>query len=235
MRKNMAAGVVSRNKWKTAPVFLPLRDDVAYGKIRIAEFAFDTGDTLYMEEKKLREIQIETENIFDGVILNVKRDQVRLPNGHQSVREVIRHVGAVCVVPVTDDGRIAVERQYRYPIDQVITEIPAGKLDSREEDRLHAAKRELMEETGITADHWTDMGLYYPAAAYSDEKITMYLAQGLHMGEQHLDDDEFLNVEFVPLTNIVEDILSGKITDGKTQAAVLKAAMLIEKQKREKH
>ena len=92
-----------------------------------------------MEEAKLREIQTDSENIFDGVILNVKRDQVRLPNGHQSVREVIRHVGAVCVVPVTDDGRVVVERQYRYPIDQVITEIPAGKLDSREEDRLHAA------------------------------------------------------------------------------------------------
>ena len=184
-----------------------------------------------MEEKKLREIQTETEDIFDGVILNVKRDRVRLPNGHESVREVIRHVGAVCVVPVTEDGRVVVERQYRYPIDQVITEIPAGKLDSKEEDRLHAAKRELAEETGITADHWTDMGLYYPAPAYSDEKITMYLAQGLHLGKQHLDEDEFLNVEFVPLEELAEEILSGTITDGKTQVAILKAAMLLKKQK----
>ncbi len=184
-----------------------------------------------MEEKKLREIQTETEDIFDGVILNVKRDRVRLPNGHESVREVIRHVGAVCVVPVTEDGRVVVERQYRYPIDQVITEIPAGKLDSKEEDRLHAAKRELVEETGITADHWTDMGLYYPAPAYSDEKITMYLAQGLHLGKQHLDEDEFLNVEFVPLEELMEEILSGTITDGKTQVAILKAAMLLKKQK----
>ena len=181
-----------------------------------------------MEEKKLRETQIESKEIFSGVILNVKRDQVRLPNGHESVRELIRHVGAVCVVPVTDDGRVAVERQYRYPIDQVITEIPAGKLDSPEEDRLEAAKRELREETGITADSWTDMGLYYPAAAYSDEKITMYLARGLHLGEQHLDEDEFLNVSFVPIRELVKDILSGKITDGKTQAAVLKAALLLE-------
>ncbi len=181
-----------------------------------------------MEEKKLRETQIESKEIFSGVILNVKRDQVRLPNGHESVRELIRHVGAVCVVPVTDDGRVAVERQYRYPIDQVITEIPAGKLDSPEEDRLEAAKRELREETGITADSWTDMGLYYPAAAYSDEKITMYLARGLHLGKQHLDEDEFLNVSFVPIRELVKDILSGKITDGKTQAAVLKAALLLE-------
>ena len=181
-----------------------------------------------MEEKKLRETQIETEEIFSGVILNVKRDEVRPPNGHESVRELIRHVGAVCVVPVTDDGRVAVERQYRYPIDQVITEIPAGKLDSPDEDRLEAAKRELREETGITADSWTDMGLYYPAAAYSDEKITMYLARGLHLGEQHLDEDEFLNVSFVPIRELVKEILGGKITDGKTQAAVLKAALLLE-------
>lgn len=184
-----------------------------------------------MEEKKLREVQIGTEDIFDGVILNVKRDQVHLPNGHQSVREVIRHVGAVCVVPVTGDGKVVVERQYRYPIDQVITEIPAGKLDSKEEERLSAAKRELMEETGITADSWTDMGLYYGAPAYSDEKITMYLAQGLHMGEQHLDPDEFLNVECVPIEELIEEILSGRITDGKTQVAILKAARLLERQK----
>lgn len=186
-----------------------------------------------MEEQKLRELQIESEEIFSGVILDVKRDSVRLPNGHQTVRELIRHVGAVCVVPVTDDGRVVVERQYRYPIDQVITEIPAGKLDSKEEDRLHAAQRELREETGITADRWTDMGLYYPAAAYSDEKITMYLAQGLHLGQQHLDEDEFLNVKIVPIETLVEEILSGKITDGKTQAAVLKAALLLKLQEEE--
>ena len=183
-----------------------------------------------MEEKKLREVQVESENIFDGVILNVKRDQVRLPNGHKSVREVIRHVGAVCVVPVTEDGRVVVERQYRYPIDQIITEIPAGKLDSKQEDRLLGAQRELAEETGITADLWTDMGLYYPAPAYSDEKITMYLAQNLHMGKQHLDEDEFLNVELVPIMELVEDIMSGRITDGKTQVAILKAKLLLEKQ-----
>ena len=184
-----------------------------------------------MEEKKLREIRVETEDIFAGRILDVKRDQVRLPNGHTSVREIIRHVGAVCVVPVTEDGKVVVERQYRYPIDRVITEIPAGKLDSREEDRLHAAQRELREETGITADRWTDMGLYFPAPAYSDEKITMYLAQGLHMGKQHLDEDEFLNVSFVPMEELVEKILRGEITDGKTQVAVLKASLLLKKQK----
>lgn len=186
-----------------------------------------------MKEQNLREVKIGTEDIFTGVILDVKRDTVELPNGHRTIRELIRHVGAVCVVPVTDDGRVVVERQYRYPLDCVITEIPAGKLDSREEDRLHAAQRELREETGITADRWTDMGLYYGTPAYSDEKITMYLAQGLHMGQQHLDDDEFLNVQTVPIAELAEDILSGKIIDGKTQAAVLKAFMLLERQKAE--
>ena len=186
-----------------------------------------------MKEEELKEVRVGTEDIFSGVILNVKRDTVELPNGHRTIRELIRHVGAVCVVPLTDDGRVVVERQYRYPIDQVITEIPAGKLDSKAEDRLSAAKRELWEETGITADRWTDMGLYYGAPAYTDEKITMYLAQGLHRGQQHLDEDEFLNVETIPLGELVEDILSGAITDGKTQAAVLKAALLLKKQKEE--
>ena len=184
-----------------------------------------------MEEKKMKEVRIGSEDLFTGVILDVKRDQVRLPDGRTSIRELIRHVGAVCVVPVTDDGKVVVERQYRYPIDQVITEIPAGKLDSREEDRLHAAQRELREETGITADRWTDMGLYYGAPAYADEKITMYLAQGLHRGEQHLDEGEFLNVSLVPMEELVEEILQGRITDGKTQAGILKAAMLLKKQK----
>ena len=180
-----------------------------------------------MQEDELIEKQIESEDIFHGVILHVKRDTVMLPNGNTAPRELIRHVGAVCVVPITEDNKVFVERQYRYPIDQVITEIPAGKLDFMGEDRLEAAKRELWEETGITADTWIDMGLYYPAAAYSDEKITMFLARGLHLGEQHLDADEFLNLTCIPIHDLVSDILSGVITDGKTQAAVLKAAAIL--------
>ena len=168
---------------------------------------------LKQELEEMREVQTATEDIFDGVILNVKRDTVRLPDGSSSAREVIRHVGAVCVIPLTDDGEVIVERQYRYPVDRVMSEIPAGKLDSREEERLHAAQRELWEETGITADRWTDMGLYFPAAAYSDEKITMYLAQGLHLGEQHLDENEFLNFSFIPMEEVVDKILQGEITD----------------------
>ena len=174
-------------------------------------------------ENLIEKTKSETD-IFNGVILHVKKDTVILPNGREATREIIRHVGAVCVIPVTDDGKVIIERQFRYPIDSVITEIPAGKLDSPSEDRLSAAKRELLEETGYTADEWVDMGIYYPAAAYSDEKITMYLARGLHKGNQKLDADEFLNVEEVPLIQLIDEVMSGEITDGKTQVAVIKAA-----------
>lgn len=180
-------------------------------------------------DDKLTEVQTGSEEIYDGVILHVYKDTVTLPNGKPAGRELIRHVGAVGIVPVTDDGKVIVERQYRYPLDSVITEIPAGKLDSKSEDRLSAAKRELREETGITADEWTDMGVYYPAAAYTDEKITLYLARGLHFGQQDLDDDEFINIEAVPLDELVNDVMSGEITDGKTQVGLLKAQYFLEK------
>ena len=177
--------------------------------------------------EKLKEVKTHSEEIFDGVILHVYKDCVALPNGKPAQRELIRHVGAVGIVPLTDDKKVIVERQYRYPLDMAITEIPAGKLDSKEEDRLEAAKRELREETGITADEWIEMGIYYPAAAYSDEKITLYLAKGLHYGKQELDEDEFLNIEAVPLETLVEEVMSGKITDGKTQVAILKAEKML--------
>ena len=177
----------------------------------------------------LTERIISAEEIFNGDVLHVQLHTVELPDGRQAPRELIRHVGAVCIVPVTDDGRVVVERQYRYAIGRAIIEIPAGKLDSPEEDRLEAAKRELREETGLTADRWTDLGLYYPAPAYSDEKITMYLAEGLHRGSQELDEDEFLEVFTVPLEELAAKIVSGEITDGKTQVAVLKAAQILKK------
>ena len=182
-----------------------------------------------MKFDNLAEIKAESREIFKGCVLHVFEDKVTLPNGKMAGREVIRHVGAVAVVPVTDDGKVIVERQFRYPLDMVITEIPAGKLDSKAEDRLEAAKRELVEETGITADEWTDIGVYYPAAAYTDEKITLYMARGLHFGKQHLDEDEFLNIEQVPLEDLVEEVMSGQITDGKTQVGILKVARLLGK------
>ena len=179
------------------------------------------------ELARLAEKRISTEDIFDGVILHVKRDMVALSNGSSAVREVIRHIGAVCVIPVTENNEVIMERQYRYPLDRVILEIPAGKLDAPDEDRLSAIKRELREETGYTADEWTELGDFHPAPAYSDEYITMYMARGLHKGERHLDEDEFLDVYTVPLKDLTEDVMSGKITDAKTQVSILKAERIL--------
>lgn len=175
----------------------------------------------------LAETQQTTEAVFDGALLHVVRDTVTLPNNGTASREVIRHVGAVAIVPLTENNEVIIERQFRYPINEVITEIPAGKLDSKEEDRLHAAKRELKEETGITADEWMELGDYLPACAYTDERITLYIARGLHFGDQKLDEDEFLNIKKVPLETLIQEIMDGKICDGKTQAALLKAARIL--------
>ena len=180
-----------------------------------------------MTEPELRETQLSSREIFDGRILHVFEDTVRLPNGAAASREYLRHIGAVCVIPVLEDGSVLVERQYRYPVAQVLTEIPAGKLDAKDEDHLLAAQRELRGETGATAERWPSLGLFYPACAYSDEAIEMYLAQGLHFGERHLDADEFLNVARVPLTELVEEVMAGRIPDAKTQIAILKADRLL--------
>ena len=179
------------------------------------------------EMQTLKETQIGSEKIFDGFILHVWKDTVSLPNGETAIREIIRHIGAVCVIPVTEKNEVIVERQYRYPIARVTTEIPAGKLDSGEEDRLSAIQRELREETGFTAEEWVYLGDFYGAPAYSDERISMYMARKLHRGDRHLDDDEFLDVFTVPLKDLVADVMAGRITDAKTQTAVLKAARIL--------
>ena len=179
------------------------------------------------ELKRLGEKQVSTEDIFEGVILHVKRDMVKLSNGSETVREVIRHIGAVCVIPVTEKNEVIMERQYRYPLDRVILEIPAGKLDAPDEDRLSAIKLELREETCYSADEWTEIGDFHPAPAYSDEFITMYLARSLHKGEQHLDEDEFLDVYAIPLPELVQDVMEGRISDAKTQVCILKAARIL--------
>lgn len=167
-----------------------------------------------------------SEEIFDGIILHLFRDKVTLPDGKDAVREVIRHVGAVCVVPLTDEGEVICVRQYRYPAAQVMLEIPAGKLDSKHEDRREAALRELREETGVSCERLTSLGAFYPAPAYSDELIDMYLAEGLSYGETAPDEDEFLDVVRVPLDELVDMVMRGEILDAKTQMAVLKVRML---------
>ena len=173
-------------------------------------------------ENTLKETEVCSEEVYSGVLLHVYRDEVQLPDGEQTAREYIRHWGAVCMVPLTEDGNVIMERQYRYANGRPIIEIPAGKLDSPEEDRLEAAKRELLEETGITADHWRNLGGLICAPAYSNEYITMYLATGLHQGERHLDDEEFLEVYEVPLEELVSAVMDGTIEDAKTISAILK-------------
>jgi ADP-ribose pyrophosphatase len=181
-----------------------------------------------MEEfADLTERQLSTRNIYDGTILHVRVDEVSLPGGGRAPREYLRHIGAVCVLPLLEGGRVLIERQYRYPVGQVITEIPAGKLDAPDEDPELAARRELREETGAVADELVPLGLFYPACAYSDEAIHMYLARGIRFGERELDEDEFLNLAEVPLSELVEDVMAGRIPDAKTQIAVLKAARLL--------
>ena len=164
--------------------------------------------------ENLTEIRLTSDKIYSGCILDFYRDTVRLPNGGTAPRELTRHVGAVCIVPLLDDERVIVERQFRYPVNEVITEIPAGKRDSRDEAPDDAARRELREETGITARELIPLGPFYPAAAYSDEVIWMYLARGLTFGEQQLDDDEFLNLQAVPLEELARDVLAGRIRRG---------------------
>lgn len=172
---------------------------------------------------KLFEKQLSSTNVYKGKLLDVYSDEIELPNGHHSKREYIKHVGAACVVPLDKDGNIIIEKQFRYPFSRVLTEIPAGKLDSKSEPHLNAALRELKEETGYTAEEMIYLGEFYPTCAYSDEIIHIYLATGLIKGEQNLDDDEFVGVEKMPLTEAVEEIMKGNIPDGKTQTAILKA------------
>ena len=174
---------------------------------------------------KLTETKTASELIFDGRILHLYRDDIELPNGKPAERELIRHIGAVCVIPVTDDGCAVMERQFRYPVGEVLLEIPAGKLDSKDEDHVEAARRELREETGYEAAEMIPLGKFYPACAYSDEAIWMYLAKGLTKGERHPDEDEFLDVELIPLKDLVPMVLNGEVPDAKTQIAILKAAI----------
>ena len=175
---------------------------------------------------KLEETFVSREEIYDGKVLHVVRDEIKLPNGETAHREFCLHIGAVCVIPITDDGMVVMERQYRYAHGRVFFEIPAGKLDAPDEDPLSAARRELLEETGAVAEKMTYLGRLDTTPALLNEKIHMYLAEGLTFGERELDDDEFINVELVPLSDLVEMVMRGEICDSKTQIAVLKAARI---------
>ena len=174
----------------------------------------------------LTERQLSREEIFKGQILHVVRDTVSLPNGESATREMCLHVGAVAVLPLLSDGRVVMERQFRYPHGRVFFEIPAGKLNFKGEDPLDAAARELREETGAVAGKYTFLGELDTTPALIDEKIHLYLAEDITFGERELDSDEFLDVEFVPLRELFGMVMSGEIKDAKTQVAVLKTAVM---------
>lgn len=171
---------------------------------------------MHLEEKTL-----DTTQIFDGKVVKLFVDKAQLENGEVVTREVIKHPGGVCVVPLDENGNVLFVKQYRYPHHQVMLEIPAGKLEWGESHH-DCGLRELREETGCTCDSCTYLGSLVPTPAYCGEIIHMYLAEGLHYGAQDLDEDEFLDIEKIPLAKAAEMVMNNEIPDAKTQLAILK-------------
>jgi ADP-ribose pyrophosphatase len=171
-------------------------------------------------KKDLTEHFVEGETVYDGVLLEVHCDRVRLPDGSEAAREYIRHPGAVAIVPLFDDGRVLLERQFRYPHAREFIEVPAGKVDPGE-PHLATAKRELLEETGYVAAQWTRLGVIHTAIAYTDEAIELFLAKDLRHEGGKLDAGEFLETFSVPFAEAIAMIRDGKITDAKTVTALL--------------
>ena len=174
--------------------------------------------------KDLIEDKIDSRDIYDGKLLHVKCDRVKLPDGKEAMREWIKHPGAAAVVPLFADGNILMVRQFRYPVDSVTLEIPAGKLDAQGEDPLICAKRELSEETGYSANAWEKLTTIATTVGFSDEYIHLYLAKDLAPGKQHPDSDEFINAVKMPLKEAVDMIYRGEIIDAKTIIAILMTA-----------
>ncbi|MGO4476660.1 NUDIX domain-containing protein [Massilia sp. 2TAF26] len=166
-------------------------------------------------DSHLRETRIDGELAYDGHFLKVSRDRIRLPDGSESKREFIRHPGAVVILPLLADGRVLLERQYRYPNDRVFIEFPAGKIDPGELP-LATARRELEEETGYTATEWNFVCTIHNAIAYSDEHLEIFLARGLSAGEAKLDEGEFLELFTATIPELLEMVRKGEITDVKT-------------------
>lgn len=173
-----------------------------------------------MDHPHLKEEAQRSELLFEGRFLHARRDEVRLPDGSVSTREYVVHPGAVVVIPLLDDGRVVLERQYRYPVGQVMVEFPAGKLDAGE-DPFVCGQRELIEETGYRAREWAYAGRMHLAVAYSTEVIHIYFARGLEAGERQLDAGEFLDVFNAEPQQLLEWCRDGTVTDAKTLSCAL--------------
>lgn len=166
-------------------------------------------------DQHLKETRLDSTLAYDGDFLKISKDTVRLPDGQSATREYIRHSGAVVILPVFADGRVLMERQFRYPLDRVMIELPAGKIDAGE-DTLACAKRELQEETGYTASDWQFVCTIHNAIAYSDEHLEIFIARGLTAGPAQLDDGEFLETFVASPDELLEMVRRGDITDVKT-------------------
>lgn len=162
----------------------------------------------------------DSATVWQGRFLSVRCDRVTLPDGGEATREYIHHPGAVMVVPLLPDGRLVVERQYRYPVRRAMIEFPAGKRDAQEPAFL-CAERELREETGYEAQEWARAGVLHPAIGYADEAIEIWFARGLRQGPRQLDAGEFLDVLAVAPAELLQAVRRGEVTDSKTLAALL--------------
>jgi len=179
-----------------------------------------------LNDADLIETELSSEHVFDGMLLKVRRDQVRTPSGGAAVREWIAHPGAVVVIAQLDNGKLLFERQFRYPLRRIFIELPAGKIDSSEH-ALDTARRELREETGYKARNWRHIGTMHPCIGYSDERIEIFFAHGLSFVGSGLDDEEFLEVLEMSLADALLAVRDGEITDAKTITALLWAEKLI--------
>lgn len=178
---------------------------------------------------ELMEKTVESKTLFEGHIVTLKLDRAQLPNGSLASREVVEHPGGVAVLPLDAEGRVIMVRQYRYPLHNTLLELPAGKLEKGEDHRV-CGIRELQEEVGITADEVIYLGGLYLSPGYSNEVLHLYLARGLHQGECHPDEDEFLEIERVPFDKLLDMVMRDEIYDAKTVAAVLKTKVFLERE-----
>ena len=176
----------------------------------------------------LTERTVESKTLFEGKIIKVTLDVAELPDGTLANREVVYHPGGVAILALDENNQVPLVRQFRYPLQRLLLELPAGKLDhGPEEDRLLGAQRELSEETGYEAKEWTYLGYALASPGFCDEALHMYLARDLKRVGQHLDEDEFLDVVTMPFDQLVEQVMDGTITDAKTVATTLKVKVLL--------
>ena len=167
-----------------------------------------------------REIKLDSKVVFDGKVVHVTLDNVKCPNGNISQREIVHHHGGVCILGLVDN-KVIIEKQYRYAYDEELYELPAGKLE-KDESSYEAGLREFEEETGYKAESLTSLGVMYPTCGYSNEIIYLYLANNISPSKRHLDDDEVIDIMYLPIEEIVDMINSGVIKDAKTIIAISK-------------